>query len=160
MGGFDCAFWPGEDTFLCDKLTENDNKIWYDPELIVWHHRRESLRGHLKQVGGYGLHRGYFARRFPTSSRRWSYFIPSLMVIALVLTVLSLVLMPSLSRYLILPWVVYLLALIFATIQVARRTSLGVAAMSMPYTFLTHTWYGLRFIKGFTMTKELSSKLR
>ena len=29
VGGFDCKFWPGEDTFLSDKLSKAGFKIWY-----------------------------------------------------------------------------------------------------------------------------------
>src|SRR5262245_58252117 len=43
IGGFDTAFWPGEDTKLCLDLTRGGRSILYVPQLIVWHHRRKSL---------------------------------------------------------------------------------------------------------------------
>ena len=68
VGGFDCDYWPGEDTKLCLDIIKNiktNNKILYDPRIIVWHHRREGLLRHLKQIAGYGIHRGFFAKKFP-----------------------------------------------------------------------------------------------
>jgi GT2 family glycosyltransferase len=78
IGGFDCPYWPGEDTKLCLDLIKKKNKtIMYVPELKVWHHRRAGLAAHLKQIGAYGLHRGYFSKIHPETSRKIKYFIPS-----------------------------------------------------------------------------------
>ncbi len=85
-GGFDEDFWPGEDTVLCHKLTQDlGKKILYVPNVIVNHHRRDLFRGHLRQVYAYSLHRGFFVRKFPETSRRLEYFIPSLFLLFLVL---------------------------------------------------------------------------
>ncbi len=79
VGGFDSHFYPGEDTKFCHELVYGLNKkIIYDPDVLVYHHRRDLWRPHLKQLGGYGLHRGHFARILPKTSRRLSYFIPTL----------------------------------------------------------------------------------
>ncbi|MDI6605593.1 MAG: glycosyltransferase, partial [Candidatus Omnitrophota bacterium] len=112
LGGFDTKFWPGEDTKLCLEITKKlRQKIIYDPGALVYHHRRPLFAGHLRQVASYALHRGYFARRYPETSRRSSYFIPSLFLLALVsggfLSLLSLspfriVYLTAMSLYLIL----------------------------------------------------------
>ena len=69
IGGFNSPYWPGEDTKLCLELIQKTGKkILYIPELVVWHHRREGLIPHLKQVGAYGLHRGFFAKEYPETS--------------------------------------------------------------------------------------------
>ena len=81
VGGFDCKFWPGEDTFLCLKLKELNIKIKYSPDVFVWHHRRPNLFSHLKQLSNYGLHRGYFARHFPATSFRFKYFLPTFLLV-------------------------------------------------------------------------------
>jgi len=76
IGGFSNCFWPGEDTVLCLKITkELGKKIIYDPNVLVYHHRRELFIPHLKQVANYGLHRGYFVKKFPETSLRFSYFV-------------------------------------------------------------------------------------
>lgn len=158
VGGFDCRFWPGEDTFLCDKLSSAGVSIWYEPTLIVWHHRRRTLKGHLKQVGGYGLHRGFFARKYGKSSRRLSYFAPSALVIIILLaaiipfTPVRMALAALLS--------LYGLTLLLGVISISRFVGLKVAIGTLIYGPLSHIWYGIRFIQGFVFTRTLRSKLR
>ena len=86
LGGFVGDYWPGEDTKLgYDLLMKKNARILYDPELIVYHHRREGLVKHVKQVSAYGLHRGFFAKKFSETSRNWRYFMPSLFVLFIVI---------------------------------------------------------------------------
>jgi GT2 family glycosyltransferase len=160
-GGFDNAYWPGEDTKLClDIIKKLKKKILYVPEMIVYHHRREGLKKHLKQVGGYGLHRGYFAKIFPETSQKLMYFIPSLWVIFLILGTFSYLLGPVFWKLYLAGIMAYFLAIIFSTSIVWGRTkSLLISLASVPYLVLFHLWYGIRFIQGFIFTKELKSKL-
>ncbi len=82
VGGFDTCYWPGEDTVVCLKLTRDlKQKIRYDPQVLVYHHRRPLFREHLRQVTSYATHRGYFVKKFPATSLRFSYFLPSLWVL-------------------------------------------------------------------------------
>ena len=84
VGGFREDFWPGEDTLLCADLQRAGHTLWYDPRLVVWHHRRPVFGPHLRQIGRYALHRGFFARRVGLNSRRLSYHLPSLFLLGLV----------------------------------------------------------------------------
>ena len=61
VGGFDSAFYPGEDTKLCLELVHRGGMIRYEPGALVYHHRRPVMHGHLRQIAHYGRHRGYFA---------------------------------------------------------------------------------------------------
>jgi len=170
IGGFDSQYWPGEDTKFCldimHKLKER-NKILYDPEVIVWHHRREGFLHHLKQVGSYGLHRGFFAKKFPETSRRFKYFVPSAFFIFSLLSVIILALFIFQKNILniiydvfILGWIIYFLALLKAFFEIKRHEKFFVSLVAIFYTIFTHIWYGLRFIQGFLFTRELRSKLR
>ncbi|MBU1122419.1 MAG: glycosyltransferase [Candidatus Omnitrophica bacterium] len=78
IGGFDKPFWPGEDTFLCLKVLETGKKMIYDPKVLVYHHRRTLFEKHLIQIKNYAYHRGYFAKKYPKTSFRPEYFLPSL----------------------------------------------------------------------------------
>ena len=79
IGGYRTDFWPGEDTLLCEDIVRKAKKrIVYDPWTLVYHHRRPLFAAHLRQLGRYGFHRGYFVKRFPATSCRLSYFIPTL----------------------------------------------------------------------------------
>lgn len=159
VGGFDTPFWPGEDTKLCLMLTKNGKRILYVPELIVWHHRREGLWGHLRQVGAYGLHRGFFVKKYPETSRRLAYFAPS-GLLTLAIVTLALHWLPLELRYPVYAgWTVYCLALATAFRDISRHETPRVATAAIGYTLLSHLYYGMRFIQGL-FTRQLVSKLR
>lgn len=162
VGGFNSEYWPGEDTKLCLDIIKMGKKIIYDPDVFVWHHRREGLLRHLKQIGRYGLHRGFFAKKFPETSMRFKYFLPSLFVIFLTIGIPLLYYGKSLSTMLYFTGiVVYLFALAVAFFQIQNKEkNIAISLISLPYIFLTHVWYGIRFLQGYLFTKNLKSKLR
>ncbi len=156
VGGFNNSYWPGEDTKLCLDLIKV-GKIWYEPKLLVYHHRRSSFFGHFKQVGGYGLHRGYFARIFPQTSALPMYFAPSLFLVGNV----SLSLLGFVYPLFWTLWGtllgVYILFAIFEVLLKTRHPL--VVCMTLVVIFCSHLVYGYRFIQGF-ITYRLKSKLR
>jgi len=162
VGGYDSHFWPGEDTKLCLDLTKKlGKKIVYDPDVLVYHHRRALFGPHLRQNGRYGLHRGHFARVLPETSRRLSYFIPSLYTLFLIgVPILGFFLstinnQPSTvnnlltTLYLTLNACYLTLLLLTAAWVYRRERDWRVALLVVPGIFVTHVWYGLRFIQGF-----------
>lgn len=150
VGGFDTRFWPGEDTKLCLQITHHLHKrIVYAPDVQVYHHRRPLFRGHLRQVRSYALHRGYFAKRFPQTSLRFSYFLPTLFVLGLALGPLAGLLHPVLLKPVLLAYggVVGLCALAILVESLVRggvRLGLPVAAGIVA----THIVYGVWFVAG------------
>jgi GT2 family glycosyltransferase len=160
VGGFDSPYWPGEDTHLCLKLVQKTKKIVYAPELIVWHHRRSGLLLHMKQVGAYGLHRGYFARRLPETSLKAKYFAPSAILCLITASMFSTLLPDLLRNSIFVGLVVYLIGLIAGSISVARLTTTRIALGAVPFIALTHISYGFRFLQGFFKNGLLVSKLR
>jgi cellulose synthase/poly-beta-1,6-N-acetylglucosamine synthase-like glycosyltransferase len=168
INGFNSEYWPGEDTELCLQIIKNGGKIIYDPQVQVWHHRREGLLRHLRQVGGYGIHRGFFAKKYPETSFKLIYFIPSIFFIFTLLFPLILILY-LLNPYafdwifglFLLGWCLYFFALSISFFQILYyEKNVLVSLYALVYIFLGHIYYGLRFIKGFVFTKELKSKLR
>ncbi len=159
IGGFDSQYWPGEDTKLCLDLTKKlGKKIIYDPAVLVFHHRRAIFTPHLRQIRGYGLHRGYFAKVLPETSRRLGYFFPSLLLIGLVigplLAALVYFLSPQFSVFLIRSYLLLLTAyflLLLATgfwvFRKSRDWRLGLWVM--PGIVATHLYYGLMFLRGY-----------
>lgn len=160
VNGFDSPYWPGEDTFLCLKLVREKHRIVYAPDLIVWHHRREGLARHAKQVGAYGLHRGYFARKYPETSFRLGYFVPSTFVFFVIASPFAFVL-PSWYQHMIaIGWIVYGLGLAIGVVDLVRKVEIKVALGALPYIIATHLTYGYKFLRGLTYRGELVSKLR
>ncbi len=144
--GFREDFWPGEDTLLCADIQRNGYTLWYDPRIIVYHHRRTVLLPHLRQVGRYALHRGYFARRIGHNSRRLSYLLPSLFVLGLIVGI------PLSFCH---PWYAFIYLTTIATYLFITFADALIEAPP-PNTLLrmwsgimlTHLWYGIRFIQG------------
>jgi glycosyltransferase involved in cell wall biosynthesis len=160
IGGFNSTYWPGEDTKLCLDLIQRTGKtILYVPEMRVWHHRRAGLGAHLRQIGGYGLHRGFFAKKYPETSRRVPYFIPTCFLIFLI----SNALIPVLSTQILIGycviWTCYFIVMFAVWRDIRKYETLAVAGLAVLYTILTHLWYGGRFAQGL-VTKNLKSKLR
>lgn len=161
IGGFKSEYWPGEDTKLCLEIIKEGGKILYAPDVIVWHHRRSGLFRHLKQIGNYGLHRGFFAKRYPETSFKLLYFIPSFFVLYLCLLIVFLFFFSGLAYYLAFGFVLYTGALIYAFFDINGKVkNFKISLVSIYYIVLTHIWYGIRFFYGFLIVKELKSKLR
>lgn len=145
VGGYGSNFYGGEDTFLCLKIIQAGYKIIYDPEVVVYHHRRALFMPYLKQISNVGKHRGYFAKAFPETSRYIWYFIPATLALGFFVMFIG-----SLFSFFIavtfLSGLVFFLALGF--FSVIKKTS-PVSALFVSFGIvLTHIFYGLAFIKG------------
>ncbi|MDD5449042.1 MAG: glycosyltransferase [Candidatus Omnitrophica bacterium] len=147
IGGFDTAFWPGEDTVLCLKITkELKMKIEYDPHVLVYHHRRPLFIPHLKQIRNYALHRGYFAKRFPSTSLKISYFIPSFFILGLIAGGIIAIFDPFVRDFYLFTIALYVfLSLLYSFKQAGR---LRLKFIVFAGIILTHLAYGVYFIKG------------
>jgi hypothetical protein len=156
LGGFRTDFWPGEDTYFCMELVHRlRQRILYNPWVLVYHHRRSLFLPHLRQIGRYALHRGYFARRFPATSRRIGYMIPSAFVVGLV---------AGLPLALAVPWcrVLYLAGLVlYATLTLLATATRrpGVWLTTWLGVMLTHVVYGTRFLAGL-FTRRLPGEVQ
>ena len=154
FGGYRTDFWPGEDTLLCKDIVDAGRRIVYDPWVIVNHHRRALFGAHLRQLGRYAFHRGYFVKRYPSNSRHLAYFVPSAFVLYLLLGVPAAAALVSLGRpgtpqgmaglLLLAPLALYAALVLLTTL--ARNpfmwllTAAGVVA--------THVCYGVQFVRG------------
>jgi GT2 family glycosyltransferase len=160
VGGFDCKYWPGEDTKLCLKLKQTGKKLIYVPEMVVWHHRRAGLRAHLKQIGAYGLHRGYFARHYPETSFRLKYFAPTIFAVFVLLSLAAFFIAIPAIELLTFGWSLYGITLLAGLVSIMKYERPLVALASLIYVPVTHFYYGVQFISGFFKTGELVSRLR
>lgn len=151
VGGFPIDFWPGEDTKFCLDLIEKlGSGIFYDPNLVVFHHRRNLFVPFLQQISRYGRHRGQFARIFPRTSRLFGYFVPSLFTIGLILGPLLFIFLPVLSFPYFIVVALYLLTLFAESLRViALEGSLISALYFIIGAFETHVIYGVNFLIGF-----------
>ena len=154
IGGYRTDFWPGEDTLLCKDIIDAGARIVYDPWVIVYHHRRALLGAHLRQLGRYAFHRGYFVKRYPSNSRHLAYFVPSAFVLYLFVWAI-LVILPqpnviSVEAYCLwmaavsLPMLAYILLVALTSFSFNPVTWLATVAGVVA----THVTYGVRFVGG------------
>jgi len=159
VGGFDTEFWPGEDTIFCDKLVQNGIPILYDPELIVWHHRRESLLRHAKQVFHYGKHRGHFWKIGVKNSQKILYLLPVCVLVWFVVLLFSFI-VPSIPTALTVALgSPYLVLLGLAFLHISKMRGLLVALTALPYALSTHISYGAGICVGLA-SKTIQPDLR
>lgn len=81
LGGFEGKFWPGEDTHLCETLKKNGIRLRYEPKLYVYHHRREVLYSHVKQIWRYAKYRGISLKYGEVN---YYYYVPSLIMLVVI----------------------------------------------------------------------------
>ena len=66
IGGFDMVHKAaGDDVDVCWKLLARQMRIAFAPSAVVWHHRRSTVRGFLRQQSGYGFAEAHLRRRYP-----------------------------------------------------------------------------------------------
>lgn len=158
VGGFDVKHWPGEDTKLCLDLTKKlGKKIIYDPKVLVYHHRRPVLLPHLKQISRYALRRGFFAKKFPETSFRIGYLLPSIGAYGLVFGGIISFLFPFLRPIYYLLFAIYYLLLLLSGLEVLiKERSFYLTVLVMVSIFATHLVYGFLFPFGY-LKKELET---
>lgn len=156
VGGFDSAFYPGEDTVLCLKVTKQLKKrIVYEPDAIVYHHRRRLFAGHLKQVANYAVHRGYFVRKYPETSLRLAYFIPTLFVLGVVAGPLFFAINILFFK---LYFGILLIYLFCALVSSLRGDGMRGKFLVFLGTVATNLTYGVMFLKGLFARKLKEEK--
>jgi GT2 family glycosyltransferase len=145
-GGFDTGYWPGEDTILCMKLThELGKRIVYDPSVLVYHHRRAVFSPHLRQIRSYALHRGFFVKRFPKTSLKPGYFVPSLFVLFAGLGWTVVFVWPRLIAWWALTLCVYAVLVLGGSLRTFDPRGIVLTALGI---VATHITYGIWFLKG------------
>jgi len=150
VGGYGIHYYGGEDTFLCMKLLKH-GKILYEGQAIVFHHRRKLFFDLLRQISNIGLHRGYFFKKYPQTSRKWFYLLPSTLTISLFTSFAISLVKPKL-----LP--IFFTSLLFFILLGAstaiKKTQWYKTIFVGTGVILVHVTYGLKFIQGL-LTKNL-----
>ncbi|HTE69159.1 MAG TPA: glycosyltransferase family 2 protein, partial [Actinomycetes bacterium] len=81
IGGFDAGYTAaGDDVDVCWRLLDRGGRIAFSPAAQVHHHRRDTVRGYLRQQRGYGraerMLTGHHRERFNRlGAARWSGFV-------------------------------------------------------------------------------------
>jgi cellulose synthase/poly-beta-1,6-N-acetylglucosamine synthase-like glycosyltransferase len=149
--GWNEKYWPGEDTLMCLEIKKLGKKIVEAPDVVVYHHRKPLFVAHLRQISGFGLHRGFFVKKYPKNSFKLTYFLPSFLVLFLVIGGIVLY-FSSAVRIIYFSLVLAYLLSTFVNALLVRD-----ARLFFPVwigTILTHLTYGVYFLVGLAK-KEL-----
>jgi len=160
IGGFDNHHWPGEDSKLLNKFVVKKQKfILYHPDVLVFHHRRNNMVGHLAQHKNYGKTRGRFAAEGDRNSTHLMYVIPAIFTLYVTtLIFLWLLKMPFFTLAAI-PLYFYCGLLAYVFFETYLRTENLFIALGAVFVIpITHLTYGFWFIVGYVREKLLRSK--
>jgi len=147
IGGWNEKYWPGEDTLICRAIKGLGKKMIESPDVVVYHHRRPLFKEHLIQVSSYGLHRGFFAKKFGENSLRTLYFAPSFLVAFLFTgSILS-----FFSYFTFIVFVSLVGGYLFFSLVTSFLEVKGLKLILLIWLgiVLTHLVYGVSFIIGF-----------
>ena len=145
--GFGRDIWPGEDTYICKKLKKIGEKIYYEPNLRVWHYRRSSFLLHIKQVANYGFLRGRLCSEKLNLKNDLKYYVPSVWLI--ILNVLFFYSIKFNFLYLKL-FLLFYFSVIFITLCFGySKKNIFLNFLSLIYFFFSHFFYGINFLRSF-----------
>jgi len=142
---WDEKYWPGEDTLMSLEISRSGLKMLEAPDVVVYHHRKPLFIEHLRQIARFGMHRGFFAKRYPENSRRLVYFMPSLLVLAMVAGIALSLFEEPFYPYLLAFFSIYFIGTFLMALK-ARRAKL--VMLTWIGIILTHITYGIFFLIG------------
>jgi len=152
VGGWNEKYWPGEDTLICQEIKKLGKRLIEASDVVVYHHRRPLFVQHSKQVSRFGLHRGFFMKRFKGNSFKMTYLFPPLLVLYLFASVFISMLNP-LYGIVVLSFVALYLALGLAA-ALLRVRNIRLVLLVWLGIVTTHVVYGVSFLVGL-MKREL-----
>ncbi|MDO8517227.1 MAG: glycosyltransferase [Nanoarchaeota archaeon] len=147
---FDPNLFPGEDPKFIEDAKKEGYKVAYSPNLIVYHRRRATLKGLIKQIFNYGKTRPKKESLINTIKKPF-FVIPSLFVLYLVgLMILSFI---SYSYIWFIPLGLYLLMDFLFSIYESVKNNSFYSIFYLIFIFpIIHISYGLGMILG-SLTK-------
>jgi len=157
IGGFDPAFWPGEEMIASFRATQRGQKLIFHPGAYLYHYPRSSLSGYARQMWGYGATRIRLMRAGvefePTT------VIPALWVFALLVLGVA-ALFSALGLWLLIASLAaYLAVAVLITVDKVLETRRMQDALMLPLVPLTHLSYGLaQWVEIFRPGRDLSVK--
>ena len=153
VGGYDESMIRAQDWELNYRLRKNGGRIWFDPNLKVIYHPRNSVTALASQYFQYGQWRRRVMRMYPdTVQQGFRYLAPPALVVSLVMSLIlsqigGLLESPPLMLTGFFP-MLYVLSLLFiALVQVAKRTIKFGSILSLVIVVMTmHISWGIGFL--------------
>lgn len=143
FNGFDENLLTAEDTKLCFQIKEKGKKVLYAPDVVVYHHRRDSLVKHLEQMWIYGRDVAFLIKE-KFSFDKLYYSLSSLWVLFLIIGGIFSIFNEIIRNFFFWVILVYLAIVLFSSLITNLKRSL----LDFLTVILTNISYGLGFIYG------------
>ncbi len=141
------TLFPNEENEFLNRVSKNNYKLIYAPEVSVYHPRKETLKGFAKQIFGYGAGRAHQINLQPDSFKIL-YLIPAIFVLGLLSLPLSIMLnLKSVTEIIFLCLMLYFIISLVTSLKIAIKEKKIAIFPIMPLIFLIiHISYGLGFM--------------
>lgn len=154
---FEPDLLTAEDTKFCFNILKKNKKIMYEPDVIVYHHRRGSFRQYIRQIWIYGRDIAFLLKRKGHFSiDKFYYSLLSLFVLGVIGGAIISIFNPLLKTIYLSVIALYLILTIISSIRRDIKT--------MPLIFVgiiaTHFAYGFGFIYGLLTKSKKKPNLR
>lgn len=157
IGGFEEDLPTAEDLVLDYKITSAGYKILFDPNALVWHRRRPTLKAYIKQIYRYGIGRAIANKRHP-ELKSWMHIAPTIGIFAFILLAListiSFLFLKEPFRFLPLILLIsilliyFLISLFGASKSHSKYKNASLIAVAPFLIALGHIAWGLGYLKG------------
>ena len=141
LGGFDPAFWPGEEMIAAFRVQESGRKLMFTSAAWVYHYPRQSFVRFWRQIHGYGATRVRLCRS--GTEIELSPFVPALWVLSLLLATLLAVLTPWGKWLLGMDLLLYALVDLMITLVMVRESRQLRDALLLVIVPVMHLSYGV-----------------
>jgi len=132
---YDPNFLTAEDTKFCFDARDKGYKILYAGDVQVFHHRRDSLKKHLKQMFNYGRDNIWLMKR-GFSKERFNFFITIFGVIGFFVGLVLSFFIPLIRNLFLIIVGIYLISMLIASVKENLKTTFWVFIVSAITPFL------------------------
>jgi cellulose synthase/poly-beta-1,6-N-acetylglucosamine synthase-like glycosyltransferase len=142
-----------EENAVLAALRHRGDRMYYDPELVVYHERRPTLGGFARQMLKYGQGRGQLMIRQPATFRPVYVLPAALLVYVLVASILAIR-----APVVLIPLGLYAAAVAAGALRVARSIPRRwVAPMAAALILVVHACYGVGVLRGLVTRRRRRS---
>ncbi|MFZ5955031.1 MAG: glycosyltransferase [Nanoarchaeota archaeon] len=146
---YDVNFLTAEDSEFCFKISEKGYKILYAKDVVVYHHRRDSLKKHIKQMYIYGRDIAWLTKK-DFSFDKLYFSLLTLFVLGIVAGIFLSFFNPLIKNIFLVCLCIYIILMASTNIHENFKVSFFCFAT----TITTHFAYGLGWLKGILVKQE------
>lgn len=146
---FDSKLFPGEDPKFIEDAKKQGFKVAYSPNIILYHRRRPTIKGLIKQIFNYGKVRPA-KESFINTIKMPFFLIPSIFLIYLVGLLIAIIIWYNINFLWFIPLIAYFsLDLLFSAYDSINKKDCK-AILVLPFIYpIIHLSYGSGMIWGY-----------